>query len=55
MQSTAIEKIILPPVLNIGLNWFFLERLRLWNRLLSYDIFDIFLDYPLVYRSNKPV
>ena len=43
--------IILPLVLNIGPNWiFFLERLRLRNRLLNDDIFDIFLDYPLVYR-----
>ena len=29
---------------------FFLERLRLRNRLLNDDIFDIFLDYPLVYK-----
>ena len=29
---------------------FFLERLRLRNMLLNDDIFDIFLDYPLVNR-----
>ena len=27
----------------------FFERLRLRNKLLNYDIFDIFLDYQLVY------
>ena len=43
--------VILPPVLNIRPNWlFFLEKLRLRNRLLNHDIFDIFLDYTLVYR-----
>ena len=36
---------ILPPVLNIDLDDFFLERLRLQNSLLNHDIFDIFLDY----------
>ena len=54
--KTQVElRHILLSVLNIRPSWLFLERLRLRNRLLSYDIFDIFLDYPLVYKSNKPV
>ena len=47
------HNLILPPVLNIRSRWLFFEMLRLQNMLLNYDIFDIFLDYSLVYMLNK--